>query len=352
MFQSQAVSQEYSRIIQVSDSTTGLLAYISIHQLFPNTPSFGATRYAKYESSDQALADAKNLSTLMTYKSVMANLPYGGAKAVIVERDPRRKQAVLLEYAKFVNQLRNEFITGADIGVSQDDVKLMKTIARDNMVGTQLDPVEYTIRGMRLALDETVQIFFGEVSLHGLTFAIQGAGKIGEAFIASIYEQAGQVFLADIDQHRLELMKKKYPKIKIVKPNEIYGISADFFSPCAMSHSITEQTAPQLNCKVVLGGANIQLASATIGTLLHQRGILYVPDYVVNAGGLISVTDEYENRRASRRRTNKKLEIIPKRVREILLKSKKTGLPSSDIADRMANSLISLITSGGKADHD
>ena len=336
--------QDYRSVTCITDPKVGLVAYVSVHKLFNNKPSFGATRYAKYASLDDALADAIGLSKLMTYKSVMAGLPYGGAKAVIVQQEGTNKQDVLRSYAKFISQLHKEFVTGADIGISQDDVAFMKTIAPLNIVGTDIDPVAYTIDGLLLAIEKTVNLHFEKQSLEQFSFAIQGAGKIGASLLAALYPQVKKIYISDIDQSRLNAIKKKYPKVEIVDPNNIYSVNADFFSPCAVSHSLNKSTIPMLNCKVILGGANIQLESANIGKQLHKMDILYVPDYVVNAGGLISVTDEFEHNNISHPRIQKKITNIPLQVEKIIEMSKKNNMPTSVVADQMADSVIKKLS--------
>lgn len=340
--------EKYQRVIQLSDPRSGLLAYVSVHKLLRKKPSFGATRFAVYDSNELALLDALKLSRLMTYKSVMAGLPYGGAKAVIVAKEGMKsaeRNAILRSYARFVDKLQHEFITGADIGVSQRDVALMKKSAPHNMVGTKLDPVAYTIDGILLALAETIKLHMGKNSPEGFSFAVQGAGKIGETLIQSLYPYASKLFVTDISKEKLKEVKKKFPKIEVVDPSDIYTTGADFFSPCAVSHSLNKKTITKLNARVVLGGANIQLENEQAGELLHTKGILYVPDYVVNAGGLISVTDEYEHGVVSHKRIVKKLNIIPRRVRAILREAKVTGASTSSISDKMAEKIIEKLSS-------
>jgi leucine dehydrogenase len=208
------------------------------------------------------------------------------------------------------------------------------------MVGTQLDPVAFTIDGLILALNQTIQMQFDKKSVDGFSFAIQGAGKIGEHLLRAVYPKAKKVYITDINLKKLSQLKKEFPNIEVVGIDDIYSVAADFFSPCAVSHSLNKRTIKQLKCKVILGGANIQLDNAEIGVQLHKMGILYIPDYVANAGGLISVTDEYEHGKASQKRIQEKLLIIPKRVKQIIGKSRITHTSTSEVADEMAEKII------------
>jgi leucine dehydrogenase len=336
--------KNHEQIVELNDPASGLKGFIAIHRRFPPHPSFGATRMAFYQTKTDALKDALRLSALMSFKSIMAGLPYGGAKATIIRpyltMPARQKLKLLAAYAKKVNDLTGRFITGADLGINEDDLKMMKK-GTSYIVGLKSEPVPYTALGLFYSLEVALDEIFGRKSLGGRSFAIQGVGKIGGNFLKLIYPRAAKIFIADVDKTTLSAVKKQFPKVRIVSPKEIFSQNADVFSPCALGGYLNGETIKKIRSKIILGGANNQLASEKIGTDLYGRGILYAPDYVVNGGGLISVTDEYENPVFNKQRLVKKVKKIAETLKEIIAISKKqhraTNLVSDEIAQAKLN---------------
>lgn len=299
---------------------------------------------AFYQTKTDALKDALRLSALMSFKSIIAQLPYGGAKAVIIrpylKTNPQQKQKLLTAYAKKVNELGGHFITGADLGIDEKDLRAIKKIS-SHIVGLKSEPVPYTALGLFYGLEVALDEIFGQKNLANRTFAIQGVGKIGGGLLRLIYPHAAKIFIADTDKTTLSAIKNQFPKVAVVSPREIFSQNADVFCPCALGGAINSETIKKIKSKIILGGANNQLASEKTGADLFNLGILYAPDYVVNAGGLISVTDEYENPIFDKPRLVKKVKKIAQTLKEIISISKKkhkaTNLVANEIAQDKLN---------------
>lgn len=325
----------------VHDPHVSLECYIAIHRGGLIRPAFGATRFWKYSSELEALRDALRLSKVMSYKSALAGFPYGGAKAVIINQknNSKKKGQLLRTYARHVSYLSGHFITGADVGINEDDLEAMASQSK-YIVGLKADPVKFTNIGVFYSVQECLKEVFGDSSLRGRSFAIQGLGKTGMGILRLIYNDAKKIYVSDINSKQLKTAKDRFPRIEVVKPLEIYKQYVDVFAPCALSNEINSKNVDSFRCKIIVGSANSQLETAEIGELLFKRGILYAPDYVVNAGGLISVVDEYEKKRYNEKRIMLKVEKIKSTLRSIISKSKRLHKATNLIADRMAEKIF------------
>ncbi len=330
------------------DKESGLSAVIAIHRANPDVPSFGATRFWHYASSLEGVKDALRLSRLMSYKAALAGLNCGGAKGVIIaQSDPQKmentvRDSILGAYTARVNLLGGRFVTGSDVGIRQVDLDAMRKVSR-HVIGFNDNSTEFTALGVFEALKAALMEVFGSSELKGRAFAIQGLGKIGEGFLSYIYEPvgtAGKIFVSDIDANRVEEIKRKYPRVMAVAPSEIDRQEVDVFAPCALSGAVNKRNASRLACKIVVGGANNQLETESAGDALFERGILYAPDYVVNAGGLIAVFDEYKNPAYDRTRVERAVLHIPETLRKIFAESRAEKIAPSRIANRMAEKIF------------
>lgn len=304
-------------------------------------PAFGATRIWHYTSEAEAIKDALRLSNGMSHKAALAGLHYGGAKAVLFDgqKNLKEKQNLIKAYAEKVNYLRGSFITGADVGVDPADVRLMRSVSK-YIVGLSTDPVKYTVLGTYYAIQSCVQEVFASSSFKKRTFAIQGLGKTGYALLRMLYPDAHKIYVCDIDGKRVNLAKKEFPNIEVVHPGVIFKQEADVYCPCALGSVFTLKNVDSLRCKIICGNANDQLENPLVGEKLYKKGILYAPDYVVNAGGLIAVVEEYENPRVSNKRIAEKVHGIKKRVKEIIQQSKKTHKATNTVADEIAQKIF------------
>lgn len=338
------ISSEFDNhrlVLESTLSSVGLRSFIAIHRGSASLPAFGATRFWKYENEQAAYDDALRLARLMSYKAALANLPYGGAKAVIFANDSTQKsEALFKSYTEEVNKLGGMFVTGADIGISPDDVAVMKQYSK-HIVGVHLDPVKYTVQGIIDALYVTLQHVYGTKDVSKRTFAVQGLGKIGATLVEKLAPKAKKIYVTDLFRERAEQYASQFESVEAVAPDVIISQPVDIFSPCAVHGTVNENTVTAFEAEVILGGANNQLASPDMAEELKRRNILYVPDYVVNAGGLISVVDEYEHQSHDEARLQKRLAIIPKRVKELLSKADTEGVSPTKVADTLGDEIIS-----------
>ena len=320
----------------------GLTGFIAIHRGGLVRPAFGATRIWRYSSELEALKDTLKLSRMMSYKSALAGLQYGGAKAVLLSfpNTPKKRKLLLKSYAHRVNYLSGHFITGADVGVNDDDLKVMASESQ-YMVGLKSDPVKFTSLGVFYSIQACLKEVFGSEDIVGRTFAIQGLGKTGMGILRLLYKDAKKIFVSDIDRKQVRRAKADFPKIEVVKPSEIDKLEVDLFSPCALSNAINFNNISRLRCKIIVGSANSQLEDNKVGELLYKLGILYGPDYVVNAGGLITVVDEYENGNSHQSRASKRVGKIKGTLKAIISQSKKSNKATNLVADEMAEKIIS-----------
>lgn len=325
------------------NSRDRLKGFIAIHRGNTVKPAFGATRIWNYTSEVDGLEEALKLSKLMSAKAALAGLEYGGAKAVII--NPQgifNRKNMLRSYSHYVNYLNGHFITGADVGVNMDDLKVMESES-PYMVGLKSDPVKFTALGAFYGIQVCLKEVYGTEDLAGRTFAIKGLGKTGMALLKLIYKIAGKIFVADIDDNQVTRIKREFPNAIVVNYNQIHKQKVDVYSPCALSNSINLRNISDLKCKIIAGIANIQLENSAIGELLHKFGILYAPDYVLNAGGLITVVDEYENKDSMEARVTAKVARIKDTLKTIIDKSKRRNMATNLIADQMAEKIYNKI---------
>ncbi len=326
----------------IFDEKTGLRGFIAIHRRGNNKPSLGATRLWKYQAEIYALRDALRLSKAMSYKSALAGLPYGGAKAVLIFSPKAKKyrSQFFIAYANKLNDLGGRFVTGTDVGVTDNDVRVMRKYT-PYVIGSKVDPAYYTALGVSLGVKEALRYLFGSVAIAGHSFSVQGVGKTGLRLLELIYPEADKVFIADIDKGKIKKVKRQFKRVKVVSPTEIIKQKVDVFCPCAVGGVLNAKTAASLHCKIVAGSANNQLKDEHIDTLLYKLGILYAPDYVINAGGLISVVDEMEKVRPSKNRILRRISSIPDALRTIFERSRQGKKSTGLIADKIAKAILS-----------
>jgi leucine dehydrogenase len=298
----------HERLLVCSNPEAGLRAIVAIHSTVLG-PGLGGVRMWPYVSTDEALVDALRLSRGMTYKAAVAGVPLGGAKAVILG-DPKRdkSEALFRAFGRAVESLAGHYITAEDVGTGPDD---MEWIAAETRWVTGLpedrggggDPSPVTARGVLSGMRAAAQRRWGTDSLAGRAVAIQGLGSVGGYLAGYLADEGAKIFGCDIDEASCAAARERHG-VEIVPPGEIFDVAADVFSPCALGAVLRPETIERLRVAIVAGGANNQLAEARRdGDELHRRGILYAPDFVINAGGLINVYTElggYDRRRAMR----------------------------------------------------
>lgn len=333
----------HEAVYLLSDPELGDFGWIAIHRRNPASPSFGATRLWSYASLEEALKDALRLSKMMSYKAALAGLPCGGGKGVIVwpagAASPELKTKLLLAYARAVNELDGGFITGADVGLTTTDLLRMKN-STPHLVGFKGDPTYFTGVGLGAALAVALQYQFGSPELAERTFAIQGLGKVGLSLLERLSGRAKKIAAADVSPTAVAAARSRFPEVAFLPPEEIFDAAADVFCPCALSHALNPGTISRLRSRLVLGGANNQLVSNEIGDQLGGRGILYAPDYVVNAGGLICVVDEFLEPVYNEKRIEQKVTGITGTLKNIFSASQEERRPPHRVADTRAERIF------------
>jgi leucine dehydrogenase len=328
----------------ITDRESGLRAAIAVHSSALG-PGAGGVRFWHYEEPGEAVRDVLRLSRGMSFKNAMAGLPLGGGKAVIVADAERTKTpGMLAAYGRAVERLGGAYVTAEDVGMSVGD---MVAIARStrHVAGLPVaqgavggDPGPHTSYGVFLGVKAAVKRALGKDSLAGLHIAIQGAGSVAGGLARRAAEEGARISLADVDADRARRLADEVGG-RVVAPEEIMTLEADVLSPNALGAILTEESIAALNVPVVAGGANNQLAAPGDGQRIHQRGILYAPDYVINAGGIINVSSEYLGD-ADEAGVKTRIERIPVRLEEIWAESAATGRNPAEVADDMAKRLI------------
>jgi leucine dehydrogenase len=328
----------------VSDRASGLQAIIAVHSTHLG-PGAGGVRFWRYGTTSEAVADALRLSRGMSFKNAMAGLPLGGGKAVILADDARSKSPEMLDaYGRAVERLGGSYVTAEDVGMSVADLVAVSKRTRfvsglpvaAGAVGG--DPGPQTSYGVFLGVKAAVRRKLGRDSLSGLHLAIQGAGSVAGGLARLASADGARISIADIDRGRAQRVADEVGGT-VVQPSEIMTLEADVFSPNALGAILTSDTIAELRVPIVAGGANNQLATPAEGDLIHQRGILYAPDYVINAGGIINVASEYL-KDADEAGVRARIEQIPGRLDQIWAESDATGRNPAAVADTMAKRLI------------
>ena len=335
---------DHEAIHFITNDKCGLRAVIAVHSTHLG-PAAGGCRFWHYAKDEEALVDALRLSRGMSYKNAMAGLPLGGGKSVILANQERSKTPDQLHaFGKAVEELGGRYITAEDVGISVSD---MIEVARSTRFVAGLpnspgdvggDPGPHTSLGVFLGIKAAVKWALGKDSLKGLHIALQGAGSVATGVALHACAEGAQLSIADVDESKAKKLAKR-AGAKVVSPDEILALEADVLSPCALGAILNETTIPQLKVPVIAGAANNQLATPEDGERLYERKILYAPDYVINAGGIINVCTEYlgdGDASVVRRR----IEGSPVRLEQIWSEGAETGRDPAAVADAMAQRLI------------
>jgi leucine dehydrogenase len=288
-------------VVFCSDPEVGLKAIIAIHDTTLG-PALGGCRMKAYASETEALVDVLRLSRAMTYKSAVAGLNLGGGKSVVILEQPEQKTPELLKsFAERISLLRGNYIGAGDVGSDTHDLHTMRQFCPyitglDVEHGGLGDSSILTALGVFQGIQAAVKEKLGRDDLDGLKIAIQGAGKVGFHLIEHLQDAGCDIFISDINEQALAHVKENYPAVNLCKTLELYDKEVDIFSPNAIGGTIDEGVAHGLKAKILAGGANNPLASEDVAKVLHQRGILYAPDFVINSGGVIMVACELEKK--------------------------------------------------------
>lgn len=327
----------YGEIHTKIDEKTGLKAIIAIHNL-KRGPAIGGARFVTYPTMDLAVEDALRLGYMMSYKAAINNLPHGGGKAVLIKpKEIKDRIAYFEKFGEFVNELGGRYITAVDSGTSplEMDIIARRTpyVTCTTQSGADSDPSPFTALGVRRAIEAAVKFKLGKDALEDIHIAIQGAGHVGYNLAKEVIALGAQVTIADINPISLQRCIKDLD-VNVSSPEEILRIKSDVLAPCALGAILNRETIKHLNTKIVAGAANNQLAHYQYGTLLYERDILYAPDFLINAGGLIHVAVLYDHGDVNK--SLQQINNIYNTVYEIFEKSKRENLATNVIALRIA----------------
>lgn len=333
----------HEQIVFCHDKDSGLKAIIGIHNTTLG-PALGGTRMWQYNNEWEALNDVLRLSRGMTYKSAISGLDLGGGKAVIIGNSKTDKSPELIKaFAKYVHSLSGRYITAEDVGTTTADMDLIRSITPhvtgiSESLGGSGNPSPVTAYGVFMGLKAAANFKFGTDDLGGKKIYVQGIGNVGETLVKHLTEHGAEVVITDISRERLEEVSKKY-NVKIYEGNDIYSEDMDIYAPCALGATLNTENIGKLKAKVVAGAANNQLEKEDIhGKLLQDKGIVYAPDFVVNAGGIINVFGEIAKYKEGEAKT--RTENIYHTTMDILKRSASSGLLPQQAAMKIAEERI------------
>lgn len=333
---------DHEQVVFFYDRPSGLRAIVALHDT-ASGPAIGGCRMWPYASDSEALTDVLRLAKGMTYKAAMARLPFGGGKTVIIG-DPRqdKSEALFRALGRAIESLGGRYYTGEDVGTSPADMdwageETAYVLGRTR--GSSGDPSPVTARGVWLGIRAAVRHKLGRGDLAGLRVAVQGLGHVGYHVARLLAQDGARLIVADLDPARVERAADEFGA-KVVAGDQIIGVEADVLVPCALGGVINDDSLPKLSCAIVAGAANNQLLQDRHGVALQARGILYAPDYVINAGGLINIADELGGRGYERERALAKVQVIAQTLTEVFERADREGVPTSVIADRIAEERI------------
>jgi len=336
---------DHEQVCYFSDEKTGLRAIVAIHSTFLG-PAVGGTRFKAYDEDSLALDDALRLSRAMSYKSALAGMPVGGGKSVILGDPARLKTRVLLHaYGRFIDRIGRTYATGEDVGITVADIDTVAEVTPfvGGTSGGTGDPSIHTAVGVLHGMRAVLESHFNTNRFEGVRVALQGLGSVGWGVAERLHAAGAKLVVADVRPDVVERAVRSFDAIAVAT-EAIHKADVDIFAPCALGGVITEESAVEIRAKAVAGAANNQLASAPAGRVLAERNILFAPDYVINAGGVISGLEA-----ASRMAGRKPVEMAPLEVRlaaiydrltEIFRLSKAEGRPPEVAAEQMARVII------------
>ena len=337
-------SMGHEQILLGHDAAAGYRGIIAIHSTILG-PALGGTRFWSYASDEEAIVDALRLARGMTYKNAVAGLNLGGGKSVIIGDNKTKSRELLFRaHGRFVESLGGRYITAEDVGTSTADMDYvhMETKNVSGLAGRSGDPSPVTAHGVFRAIQASAKERWGRDDIANRTVAVQGCGHVGYFLAKELHEAGAQLVVTDIDPERVKRVVSEFGG-SAVAPEEIYGVRADVFAPCALGAILNDKTIPQLNVEIVSGAANNQLLEERHGDDLERKGILYAPDYVANAGGVINVYSELAGWTSAR--AFRKADEIYDTVLRVFSIARRDGMPTYQAADRLAEERIRMVGS-------
>jgi len=336
---------DYEQLVFCQDEASGLKAVIAIHDTTLG-PALGGARMWTYASEENAVEDALRLARGMTYKNAAAGLNLGGGKTVIIG-DPfkDKNEEMFRALGRFIQGLNGRYITAEDVGTTVTDMDLIHeetdyVTGISPAFGSSGNPSPVTAYGVYRGMKAAAKEAFGSESLEGLKISVQGLGNVAYKLCEYLHNEGAKLVVTDINQAAIDRVVNDFDAIAVA-PDEIYAQDVDIFSPCALGAILNDETIPQLKAKVIAGSANNQLKDSRHGDYLHELGIIYAPDYVINAGGVINVADELYG--YNRERALKRVDGIYDSIEKIFAISKRDGIPTYVAANRLAEERIARV---------
>jgi leucine dehydrogenase len=333
----------YERVVRAKDPKSGLKAIIAVNDTTLG-PALGGMRMWPYPSEEEAMTDVLRLSKGMTYKSAIAHTGLGGGKSVIIGDPANKSRELFLAMGDFVESVGGKYITAEDVNIGIADLEIVKErtsfvtgLSRES--GSSGNPSPYTAHGVYLGLKYCVGRVFGSDDLKGRKVAILGVGSVGAPLARKLAEEGAEVYAHDLNESRVQELAKAYG-IRSVTEQEVLSMECDVFAPCALGGVLNDNTIPNLGCKIVAGAANNVLLEVQDGTDLRERGILYAPDYVINAGGIINVAVELLPEGYNEEEALKRIRRIPEALAETFDLAEAEGISTAEAADMRAQQII------------
>ncbi|MEM6824550.1 MAG: Glu/Leu/Phe/Val dehydrogenase dimerization domain-containing protein [Pseudomonadota bacterium] len=337
-------AQGYEDVLRIEDARVGLVGFIALHSTALG-PAAGGLRMRPYPSEDAALTDALRLAKGMTLKNAAAGLPLGGGKAVVIgDPDRHKNSALLAAIGRSVDSLGGRYWTAEDMGMTPADMAEIATqtpfvAGRPDGPYSSGDPSPVTARGILAALHVTAQKRFGSETLEGLRVAVQGLGHVGRHLCALLHEAGACLTVSDLNQEAVAAVQARFGA-RVVATDSILAASADILAPCAVGGILNSDSIPNLRVGAIAGGANNQLATPEDGERLHQNGILYAPDFIANAGGIINVATEILRVPDRGPWVDRKLHAARQTLSQILNRAAEEDASPNDVAETHVEQLL------------
>lgn len=334
---------EHEQIVFCHDPKSNLKAIIAIHNTTLG-PALGGTRLWNYNSDDEAVIDAARLSRGMTYKAAISGLNLGGGKAVIIGTPEMKSEALWRRYGKFVNSLSGKYITAEDVNTSAADMEFIHLETKHvtgipEYMGGSGDPSPFTAYGVFVGMKACAYKTWGSDDLNGKKVLVQGVGHVGQYLVEHLEKAGAKIYITDINEARIKETTDKY-KVEFVNPKDMLNLDLDVYAPCALGATVNDDSIAQMKCPIIAGAANNQLAVESVhGRKLIEKGILYAPDFLINAGGLINVAAEAGGN-YNREKVNHDVEKIYGRLLDIFKLSESENITTQEAAMKMAQQRI------------
>jgi leucine dehydrogenase len=339
-------SMGHEQVVFCHDPHSGLNAIIAIHNTTLG-PALGGTRLWPYKNSDEAVVDALRLSRGMTFKAAISDLNLGGGKAVIMADPSKKSEALWRRYGKFVDSLNGKYITAEDVNTAARDMEYIALETEHvtgvpEYMGGSGDPSPFTAYGVYVGMKASAKKAWGNDSLSGKKILVQGVGHVGQYLVGHLVKEGAKVYITDINAEKIKQTTNSYPEVEVVEGAVIFDLDIDIYAPCALGATVNDDSIGKMKAKVIAGAANNQLADENVhGPALIQKGILYAPDFLINAGGLINVAAELQTYNAERVKGN--VEKIYNRTLEIFDLSEREGIHTQAAAMKIAEKRLADI---------